>query len=716
MDYRRIAALDHARVALRRASAWGSGFDATSRRARGTDARLGHPHTGGAVILLAVLILLGCAPRPSTSVIQLDPNTDLLSPLNAAWRAEHDRKLADFKRTERATLWAVRQALRGGTSTAWPPPAAPIRLGTYEYFAEDGPGNRYPIFYRRAAEGRREVVLDLNREFPNSIVDIGLLRISPDNSNLAISLDTGATGIFQLFTRTIPDGQLVGPIGTAVHEAEWSADGDLFFSELEGLRATTIHRVRPTGEIDSIPLSIGTDGHLALHPSGDGQMIVREIAPHGGTVWRLQRIDREIRPLSLAVKGAAWRSAAMLDGCSFGDDALVLVERAQRRELVWSRKKDSPNPSPLSLGAEESQVMGIRCFKRHVVAFGRAENRGALWYLSVDDDSRRLVRVVTPFGLTALSLGAHPSPEVSVVRVQLSSLINPPILYELDLTTGVFSPRAQMEVTNHYPPRYTTVQLAARASDGVSVPITVAYRLDDSSRTPRPLTLTTYGAYGAIASTEFDDFYLPLLEQGVVVAVAHIRGGGEGGPAWHAASRGMTKAVGTSDLIAAAEELHRLGWGDLRRTALLGRSAGAIPVAGAAALRPELFGAVVLDAPFLDPVQALRDTSRPLVRRERSEWGDPSDSIMREAMLRYAPFDLPVTGDHPPTLVTAHANDVAVPPLDGARWIERLESLGASGHLLSLTAGTHAGPSTRSATADEAALRATFILVHVGRH
>jgi len=39
--------------------------------------------------------------------------------------------------------------------------------------------------------------------------------------------------------------------------------------------------------------------------------------------------------------------------------------------------------------------------------------------------------------------------------------------------------------------------------------------------------LTGYGAYGISDDPEFDYRRLPLLDRGVVFAVAHIRGGGE---------------------------------------------------------------------------------------------------------------------------------------------------------------------------------------------
>jgi oligopeptidase B len=497
-----------------------------------------------------------------------------------------------------------------------------------------------------------------------------------------------------------------------VHEAEWGAGGNLIFTTTEGLRATQLLRLRAGSAIETIPLRVKEDGHIAIHPSGAGAVIVRDISPRGGTVWSIDPTSPKIQPNRLTAPPPL-NGSTVLDGCASPEGLLLLVERNSARNAVWVSRPGG-KAQELPMNGEEAHISGIRCFQQHAVLFGRAENRGALWLVSLGGGAPTVSRIAAPFGLTALTLGAHPSPDVSTVRVQLSSLINPPLLYELDLTTGSFAPKAQMEVARHSAGEYTIAHLSARAPDGVAIPITVAYRVDIERSGTRPVVLSTYGAYGANASTEFDPFYLPLLERGFVVAVAHIRGGGEGGPGWHAAGRGRDKRVSTTDLIACAEALVKLGWGADRRIALIGRSAGAIPAAGAAALRSDLIGAVILDAPFLDVVGALSDPSRPLAVRDRAEWGDPNDPIIRETMRRYAPFDLALTPSYPPTLITTGINDAAVSPLEAARWIEHLERAGSTGHLISISAGSHSGPPTRVEATNEAALRAVFILSKLG--
>ena len=69
---------------------------------------------------------------------------------------------------------------------------------------------------------------------------------------------------------------------------------------------------------------------------------------------------------------------------------------------------------------------------------------------------------------------------------------------------------------------------------------------------------------------------VPLLDRGWVLAVAHVRGGGQLGPAWHEAGRGShNKVVSVQDLEACAEALVRAGLAHPQRIALEASSAGA---------------------------------------------------------------------------------------------------------------------------------------------
>ena len=81
---------------------------------------------------------------------------------------------------------------------------------------------------------------------------------------------------------------------------------------------------------------------------------------------------------------------------------------------------------------------------------------------------------------------------------------------------------------------YACERTEAKAADGTLVPVSLVYRRDlKQADAPQPLFLYAYGSYGACMEPSFGANRLPLLDRGVVYAIAHIRGGGEMGRSWY---------------------------------------------------------------------------------------------------------------------------------------------------------------------------------------
>lgn len=676
-----------------------------------------HPVIRSAVWVGALLVVgavTGCAPREPLAPVTLTPTRPLGATENAGWRGAQAERLEEFRRAHRRLRWAIERELHGRIPVDWPPPHASIRWNGYDYGSSDSPGQRYPIFYRRTPAGALETVLDLNLAFPTTLVQLGALRIAPDHSQIAFSLDVTGRGEFALYTSPIGRSEIRGPHASAVYEFEWGAGGDLFYTTLTDLRATELFRLPPSGAPRPVGLTAGPTGHLALRRGGPPtSLVVREISPEGGRVWGLTSTPpdaplRDLAPPTLA------RGEFAVDGCPLDDGAVLVTRRGPTVTLFRTRRAGGAPAEPLLGPLTDTSFDTVRCFDGAVVVGGQARFRPALWRVTIDAAGASVDAVELPREITAIELGAPTSPTDRTVRVRLSSPVTPPVLATLDITSGHLSPSAALRIDGHSPADYTVTLIEARSADGTLIPVTVAYRPDVPALSPRPAVLAAYGAYGAPTPTEFNVDLLPLLSRGFVVAIAHVRGSGGGGPAWHAAGRLERKPAGREDFIGAAEALRQRGWGLERRLAAVGRSAGAVIVAGAAATSPDLFGAIVLDAPFIDVAGALTDETRPLSVRDRAEWGDPRDPLIAAALRRYAPFELPVTAAYPPTLITVGQYDQAVDPLEGARWLDRLAQTGPRHDLLLVSSGTHAGPTTRTEQANVAALTATFIVATCG--
>ena len=127
------------------------------------------------------------------------------------------------------------------------------------------------------------------------------------------------------------------------------------------------------------------------------------------------------------------------------------------------------------------------------------------------------------------------------------------------------------------PPTTPRERLWFSAHDGTEVPVSLVYRKDNfHDDAQSPLYVYGYGSYGYPLPLGFSASRLALLDRGIVIAYAHIRGGGELGDPWHDAGKMMLKRNTFTDFIEATEFLVREGYGDPARVAIEGGTAGGL--------------------------------------------------------------------------------------------------------------------------------------------
>src|SRR5262249_29179794 len=238
----------------------------------------------------------------------------------------------------------------------------------------------------------------------------------------------------------------------------------------------------------------------------------------------------------------------------------------------------------------------------------------------------------------------------------------PASVVDYDMAAHTWTVRKQTEVLGGYDPaRYRSERLFATAPDLTRVPVSLVYQLPlERPGGPRPLLLNGYGAYGVSFDPAFSSSTLSLLDRGVIVAIAHIRGGEEMGRAWYEGGKLLNKPNTFTDFIAAAEHLIDEGFTAPDRLAISGGSAGG-PLLGAVTnLRLDLFRAVVAEVPFVDVVNTMLDASLPLTVIEYDEWGNPNDAEAYRCIRSYSPYDNVRAQPYPHMLITAGLNDPRV--------------------------------------------------------
>lgn len=239
---------------------------------------------------------------------------------------------------------------------------------------------------------------------------------------------------------------------------------------------------------------------------------------------------------------------------------------------------------------------------------------------------------------------------------------------------------------------------------------------------PVPTLMTGYGAFGislspAYPTTPAAQFYggatLELwFKRGGALAVPAIRGGGERGEAWHRAAMGENRQRSYDDFLAVAGDLVRLGITDRRHLGVFGTSNGGLLAAVVGLQRPDLFSAVVADAPLTD---MLRFTQMGVGAAWTAEYGDPKDPQAAAWLARYSPLHNVRAGvEYPAFFITVAATDNRVGPGHARKLAKRLADVNARVFFLEAEAGGH-DVSDSLLRPEIMAMRATFLFDHLSR-
>jgi prolyl oligopeptidase len=189
--------------------------------------------------------------------------------------------------------------------------------------------------------------------------------------------------------------------------------------------------------------------------------------------------------------------------------------------------------------------------------------------------------------------------------------------------------------------------------------------------------LTGYGGFAISLKPRFDPGWLPWLEQGGVLAVAHTRGGGEYGEDWHNAGRLAVKQNVFDDFAACARFLVQAQLTTSQRLAILGGSNGGLLMGAMLTQHPGLSRAVVAMVPVMD---MLRHELDPNGTFTATEYGTVTDPELFQALRAYSPYHNVKDGTaYPAVLLTAGEFDPLAKAYHAKKMAARLQAATSSG-------------------------------------
>jgi oligopeptidase B len=591
-------------------------------------------------------------------------------------------------------------------SVSWPRGGFTYRMRMPEHT------DNWQLLRSSDGESAERVLLDENViAAQTGYVEVGVREPSQDGALLAWSADISGAEFYELRIRDLGRGEdLPEVIARTYTGVAWCVAAEYVFylvaDELHRPFQVWRHRVGTPAGADQLVLAEPDQRYeLTLHGSRSGELAVITAASRNTTeVWviDLKRPLDGPHPVAPRRHGVEYR----IDHARDTGDLYIVTDDGAEEFTLMRRTAGGDGWEPVDCPAiaparDDTRLLSCDVLADHLVLSVR---RAGEQLLLITDHDGGEVREIPP-SLPAGSIWVEHAEDYdrdSVIICE-ESLVEPRVWSQLDLKTGARQPLKRMEVPGYESGRYRTERLTATAADGTAIPVTVARRSDIPLDGSAPCLLYGYGAYEESVDPDFDRTLPSLLDRGVVYAVAHIRGGGEGGRRWWKQGSLASKMNTFTDYLAVADWLAGVGGPALvdgSRIVTRGASAGGLLQGAVSSMRPDRWRAVVAEVPFVDCVNTMLDPSIPLTINEWDEWGDPSKPDEYEWIRSYSPYDNPPSGSRPALLVTGAVNDARVAIHEPAKWVAKLRATDTTGSRLlfraELGVGSHGGPSGRS--------------------
>jgi oligopeptidase B len=601
----------------------------------------------------------------------------------------------------------------------------PYKEGDYFYYVRTEAGQQYQIRCRKkgSMDAPEEVLLDINELAKGQVfMNVAAYRVSPDGNLLAYTVDNTGFRQYTLAVKDLRTGKVLVDHAERVGSVAWANDNQtIFYTQEDPVSKRQYRLYRHTvGTAGPDPLVYEEKDErfgVFLNKTRSEEYIFLISGSHTTT---------EVRYIPAAEPMEEWRvMEPRKQGVEYypdhnGDSFYLRVNDAGRNfRLVRTPVTDAGSAHWHEVVAHNPDIMldEVDFFKNFCVFYERANG---LPQIRVSDlRSGQSKRIEFPEPAYAAYSYVNRVYDTTEFRYAYQSAITPSSVFAYDMEKGTSTLLKQKEVPGGYDrTKYKVEQIYSTAADGAKIPVSVMYLKGTKLDGKAPLYLYAYGSYGISMDMFFNSNIFSMVDRGVVTAVAHIRGGGEMGKAWHDAGRMMNKKNTFTDFTTCAEDLVKRGYGSKDRLVIEGRSAGGLLMGAVLNLRPDLFKGALVGVPFVDVMNTMLDETLPLTVGEFEEWGNPKEKAAFDYMLTYSPYDNIEAKAYPDMLVKTSFNDSQVMYWEPAKYVAKMRATRTDHNTMilktNLSPAGHGGASGRYDRLKEASFDYAWILGEMG--
>lgn len=552
------------------------------------------------------------------------------------------------------------------------------------------------LFYREGWNGTETLLFDPSTYKSGVKSTIQKFIPSFDAKRVAVAITAGGAEVSEIRILDVAEGKCLpdalensyGPSGWTLDNSGLFYDsgkvGDPQSVEFHLNRKTRLHRLGAAPATDLDVFSNESNPELGLAPEETPDVSIDEGCPRylqGATATAQTELSMFYAPVAaLKQPKINWRilcktSDSLVKSLILhGDHAYAITySGAPRYKVVRTGLKHPDWAHAETLVQQESDVIQYL-----------ASSRDFLFIVYSNGVTGRVVKYEFATGKkTEVKLPASgnvgiacPDAHSNRCLVAITSWVSPVTFYDYDPKASTFAKSTfNSEVTYPGFGELVTEEVECPGQDGTLIPLSIIHKkglpLDGSAS----CILEGYGAYGYSYKPSFS-ILRSVATHGVVLAIAHVRGGGEKGEAWHKAGFKITKPNTWKDFIACAEYLIKQGYTSPAHLGGTGTSAGGILISRAITERPDLFAAAVCNVGDADAMRSEFGTDGPANSRE---YGSVKDPLECRALYEMDGMQHVRSGvAYPAVLGVAGWNDPRVAPWQPGKFIAALQGASVS--------------------------------------
>lgn len=350
------------------------------------------------------------------------------------------------------------------------------------------------------------------------------------------------------------------------------------------------------------------------------------------------------------------------------DNITFISEYGTKSNKLCTTKLSNPNFKNAEVLVPEKKDEIIKSFRitRDGIYYTTTKNGvEAKLYLFKDGKN---IPIMLPFSAGNVNL-EYKDEKYSDIWITCSGWGNDAQRFRYNLNTNTFNPENLSPIPEY--PEFKDIivdEITVKSKDGKEIPLSLIYNKNLKKDGENRVLIDSYGSYGVSYSPFFAKTYLLWVNQGGMVAVAHVRGGGEKGEEWRLGGYKETKPNTWRDLIDCTEYLIKEKYTSKDRVAIWGASAGGITVGRAMTERPDLFKAVIAEVGVMNP---LRDEATP--NAQPKEFGTVKNPKEFKALLEMDSYQHIKKGvKYPATFITGGINDQRVTVWEPVKFAAKL--------------------------------------------